>query len=139
MEHKSHFGVYALILRDDSLLVIRKGRGPYTGLFDLPGGSPEDAELLEQTLVREVLEETHCTVTRHRQLGAFSALFPYTKDGQPRLLRHTGVIYEVEIEGTPNTQPDGHDSEGCLWLPLAEVTETNSTPFIRQALAHHRC
>lgn len=135
MEFKSHFGVYALVVRGNKVLVIRKGRGPYTGLFDLPGGSPEDGELLEQTLVRELLEETHCKVTSHKQLGAFSSLYAFTKEGRPYTLRHLGAIYTAEIEGTPNTNPDGHDSEGCLWLPITDVTEANTTPFVRQALA----
>ena len=40
MVYQSHFGVYALILdRDrDCVLLIRKGLGCYTGLYDLPGG-----------------------------------------------------------------------------------------------------
>lgn len=115
--HHSHLGIYALIVNEaGQILAIRKARGPYTGLFDLPGGSPEDGELLEQTLTREVLEETGCTVTAHIQLGATSALYPHEENGQPHLLRHIGILYRCakstarplkpETDRTP-TAPSG--------------------------------
>ena len=60
----SHFGVYAAIFRNKQreILLIKKARGPYTGRWDLPGGSPEINELLEETLIREIKEETDCTL-----------------------------------------------------------------------------
>lgn len=36
-----HVGVYGAWLQDDRLVTVVKSRGPYTGWFDLPGGSPE--------------------------------------------------------------------------------------------------
>ena len=65
VRHTHHLGVYALIFSEDQseILLIEKSRGPYKGLYDLPGGSLEPGENLEQTLVREVKEETDCTVT----------------------------------------------------------------------------
>ena len=56
----SHKGVYAIIKKNNQILVIRKARGPYTGLYDLPGGTPEDSETPEETLKREIKEETNC-------------------------------------------------------------------------------
>ena len=32
----THLGVYAAIRRDGRFLLIKKTRGPYTGMFDLP-------------------------------------------------------------------------------------------------------
>lgn len=132
----SHFGVYALIFNEDktSILVIKKARGPYTGMLDLPGGSPEKMELLEETLERELLEETNCTTTSYHQLGGFSTLFSYKKEGGEGLLRHLGVIFTAEISGTPRTEPDGHDSNGCVWFSINDLTEKNATPFVHMAL-----
>ena len=134
----SHFGVYALILNDDKekVLLIKKARGPYKGLFDLPGGSPEPAELLEETLFREVMEETGCSLTGSAQLGGVSARFQYEKEGVSYLLRHLGVIYFAKISGTPKADGDGEDSNGCLWVDVKELNNTNATPFTLQALEH---
>ena len=132
--YRSHFGVYALILRGGKVLLVKKALGCYTGLYDLPGGSMEPQELLEETLRREVLEETDCTVTRARQLCALSTLYPHEEDGQEKVLRHLGVIYLAEIEGTPRAHGAGDDSDGCIWLPVEEVTLANAAPFVVDAL-----
>lgn len=54
MRHASHLGVYAVIPSADSksVLLIKKALGCYTGLYDLPGGSMDEGELLEETLQR---------------------------------------------------------------------------------------
>ncbi|MGC4943390.1 NUDIX domain-containing protein [Kribbella sp. DT2] len=61
-----HFGVYALWRQDARLVLVRKTRGPYDGLLDLPGGSPEPGESELATLRRELREECvlpcHCLV-----------------------------------------------------------------------------
>ena len=137
---KSHLGVYGLIFNDAGthILTIKKGRGDaYLGRYDLPGGAMEEGELLEETLRREILEETSCTVTDLEQLGAFSTLHDFTaKDGTACCLRHIGVIYITEIEGIPSEQGDGQDSLGCHWLSLDDATDpATTTPLMRMALA----
>jgi ADP-ribose pyrophosphatase YjhB (NUDIX family) len=135
--HHSHFGVYALIREQEKILLIKKSRGPYTGLFDLPGGSQEEGELLEETLRREVMEETGCTVESSSQIGALDALFPYESSvhGQAQL-RHVGVIYLASIQGSPNTGPDGHDSDGCVWHRIDQVLSNpgNYSPFVVESI-----
>lgn len=37
MKSFNHFGVYGICMREGRLLVIHKGRGAYTGRYDLPG------------------------------------------------------------------------------------------------------
>ena len=59
MEKSEHFGVYGLVFNTDNskILLVKKTRGPYTNLYDLPGGTPEAGESYIQTLYREFLEE----------------------------------------------------------------------------------
>lgn len=54
-EPTQHSGVYGVWTQDGKLVTVRKARGPYTGLLDLPGGSPEPGESPEQTLRRELV------------------------------------------------------------------------------------
>ncbi len=134
MIHKSHFGVYAVIINNDhsKILLIKKARGPYTGLYDLPGGSMEDGELLDETLIREVKEETNCTVTTYRQIGAYSTAFEYKlDDGTDVHFRHIGVLYDVTIDGTPNINGDRQDSHGCIWMTMNDIDEKTITPLAK--------
>lgn len=139
MKLLSHFGVYALILSPAAshILVIKKRLGCYTGLYDLPGGTMEPHELLEHTLLREVLEETSCTITNHRQLATFSVVYPFKRDGDDCALRHIGTVYHAEITGTPRETAEGtdDDSDGCVWLALEAANTANSAPFVLDAIA----
>lgn len=126
-----HLGVYGIILNQkDEILLIKKARGPYTGLLDLPGGSPDNHETLEETLDREILEETGLIVQTRQQAITLLALFPY----QDSLLRHIGIIYNVQIQSQNNLKQDtdGEDSHGALWFPCSAVTTSNSAPLVVQ-------
>jgi 8-oxo-dGTP diphosphatase len=46
-----HVGVYGVLVKNESLLLVRKSRGPYIGLFDLPGGKIEHGESPVHTLL----------------------------------------------------------------------------------------
>ncbi|GAB5388264.1 MAG: hypothetical protein Alpg2KO_12320 [Alphaproteobacteria bacterium] len=132
-----HLGVYAIILSADrsEILLIEKARGPYTGLQDLPGGSLEPLETLEETLVREVREETGTTVTHRRQLQAVSTLFPYMQDGKPCCLRHVGVLYLAEIEGQINFAGDEEDAGRVVWQAISTLQADRVTPFVNTAIS----
>ncbi len=56
-------GVGAVILRDDELLLVQRGRDPGRGLWAVPGGKVRFGEALRDAVAREVLEETGLEVT----------------------------------------------------------------------------
>ena len=57
--------VRGLIFRNDSILVVRNPQGIHIS----PGGRRKTGEILEETLHREVLEETGWTITDVRMFG----------------------------------------------------------------------
>ena len=128
---KTHFGVYGIIRRGDKILLIKKTRGPYTGMFDLPGGSQEAGETYKQTLAREIMEETGCVAVAAQNERHKTIIFgDFTKEsGEQGVLQHSAVLYDTEIEGTPNLSGDGRDSGGCVWVDAADLTAQNATPF----------
>ena len=133
----SHTGVYARIFKDQNkseILLIKKMRGPYTGMFDLPGGSLEPGETTEQALRREILEEVGCSVLSAHELGTSTIEYTYLKNNEPYMLIHSGTFFEIEISGTPRNEPDGEDSGGCIWMPIKNVTKEIVTPFVFEIL-----
>lgn len=137
MHIHSHFGVYAVILSEDckSILLIQKARGPYTGLLDLPGGSLEIDELLEDGLKREVKEETSCIIVDLKQIGCFSIKYEYNQDTpEKKLLRHIGVLYHANIMGNPSAASDGEDSNGSKWFEIENLDKNLITPFASIAI-----
>ena len=131
MQNKTHLGVYGIIFIQNKLVVIKKARGEYTGLFDLPGGTPEFLESFEDTLVREIYEETGLKITEYELLkpvlniGVFDDV----------TLRHVGIIFRVtKFTGELKTVSDGEDSNGCVLLDMNEISENNCTPFVCKAI-----
>ena len=129
---KTHFGVYGSAIRDGKILLIKKARGPYTGLYDLPGGSQEKGEDYLQTLKREMAEETGCEVIKveneRRQSIIFADFTP--QSGEKGVLQHNAVLYDVEIKGEPQTIGDGLDSNGAVWVDINDLTAENATPYV---------
>lgn len=139
----SHFGVYAIIKRKDlvvnpeaeEVLLVRKALGPYKGLLDLPGGSPDELETLEDALVREIKEETGAKATTFKQLAAVSTIYEYqSEEGKSACLRHIGVLYDVSIAGDVSYDCDAEDVAGCGWYKISTLKPNEITPFVLQVL-----
>ncbi len=133
---KSHFGVYGCIIRETKILLIKKVRGPYTGLYDLPGGSPENKETFEETLCREIAEETGCKVVSLKNERKSSVIFSdFTPESlESGILQHNAVLYDVEIGGIPRISGDGQDSNGAVWMDIDLLSVNNATPLALLAL-----
>lgn len=130
------FGSYGIIHKSGRLLVIKKNDGPYINRYDLPGGSMDEGEPLENTAVREIAEETGLKVTKLHQLGTVSFRFPW-KYQRYTWNEHVCVFNLIEeYQGkaqTTVTQFIGQDSLGAIWIPLSELNVNNSSPLVLKA------
>ena len=139
---KSHLGVYAFITDETNtkLLLIKKARGPYTDLYDLSGGTIEPEELIEETLKREIKEETGCNLISCQQMITVDIKLDWKREtqGKPNaLFKHIGILYKATIKGTPSAQGDGLDSNGAEWIPLADIIsqKVKTSPFVLKGLS----
>ncbi len=128
---RTHRGIYGFIRQGDKILLIVKKRGPYTGMYDLPGGSPEPEETEEETLKREIQEETGCILLDYSERNEQTVIFSnYTeKDGRSGCLKHIGILYQCSVEGRPDEGISDLDSDGALWIKIADLTPQNTTPL----------
>jgi 8-oxo-dGTP diphosphatase len=56
---------------DNKILLIKRDTLPFKGYWALPGGRMDPGEVVEQTCVREVKEETGLDVTLMRKMGEY--------------------------------------------------------------------
>ena len=55
----------------DKILLIKRSTPPFVGYWALPGGRVDSGETVEQTIVREVKEETGLDITIMRKIGEY--------------------------------------------------------------------
>jgi len=135
---ETRIGAYGICVQDGMILVIKKARGPYKGLYDLPGGGVEFGESPPETVVREFLEETGTRVAVCELLGAFSRVSTFVADTGTHLveLHHLGFLYRVTGGSLTAIKagPDGRDSLGAVWLPLTEARPDAVSPLVSEGL-----
>lgn len=86
------------VIRDERgrLLVARRAKEPAKGTLDLPGGFTECGETAEQSLSREVLEETGISIHSPRYLFSQPNIYPYSG-----MDIHTmDLFFEVTVESS---------------------------------------
>ena len=66
----------AVIVRDNRVLVTRKGNGDFVHLWEFPGGKIEEGESGEEAVSRELEEELHLSITVVRHLSDVEYDYP---------------------------------------------------------------
>ena len=95
------------------ILLVRRGRPPYRGMWALPGGFVELDETVEHAVERELFEETGLRGRAGPIVGVYSG-----PDRDPRKPTAT-VAYR--IRGRPGPPVAGDDAAGAAWVPLGEA------------------
>jgi 8-oxo-dGTP diphosphatase len=123
--------VVGIIERAGRVLLARRGRPPYEGSWDLPGGFLEGGELPEAGLERELREELAVRARRIRLIG-----FAADRYG-PRGFHVLTMVYRVAI-GRAKVRP-GDDVSDAQWfdrqaVPLHEVSFPSMRRLLRDYL-----
>ena len=107
-----------VVRKDGRFLLVRRGRGPQTGRWSVPGGKVEPGESVEQAAVRETFEETGIRVRAERELGV--VLVPAGPD----------LAYEVhDIAATclGGALRAGDDASDARWVAPEELPRLETT------------
>ncbi|GIQ71411.1 NUDIX domain-containing protein [Xylanibacillus composti] len=131
-----HHGVYGICSDDQKLLLIHKNGGPYSGRFDLPGGSLEPNESVAEALLREFREETGLVVKIHSNAGFRDFVVPWIRSGYEHThCHHIALFYKVSyVDGDVTRSPNIDDSLGAEWVDIGLLNQDNSSPLVLEAL-----
>ena len=132
----THVGSYGFIIQDEKVALIKKARGGYKGLLDIPGGGIEHDETPVEALKRELMEEAGVTVQKYKIITATSRTFQWQMEKDViEDLHHIGILYQVEVlEDTVKEESDGIDSNGCNYYEIEKLHKKNLTPFAIEGL-----
>lgn len=94
------------------ILLVRRGREPFRGMWALPGGFVELDEDLPDAARRELLEETGLDVDTLEQFRTFG------KPGRDPRGRQITVAYIAEVSREIPPPRAGDDAREAKWFPL---------------------
>jgi len=132
-EHKAcpscsfiHWGNYsisvgALVIKDEKMLLVRRKDNPGKGKWTNPGGYIGQTELIEQSIIREVLEETGVTA----KVKSVVMVGDY-----PGRVHNVYIGFAMEyVEGQP--QPDEVEVDGTDFFSLEEMKSMDVADMTR--------
>jgi 8-oxo-dGTP diphosphatase len=112
-----------LVVKGDTVLVLRRGHPPKRGFLDIPGGFIDANEAIETAARRELREETGLAVGRVEFLGFYWDRY---------YLRGFGHFPTMNFyylarwrSGVPHAADDAASAE---WVPLARLGKTGGRP-----------
>ena len=121
-----HWGNYsvsvgALVIKDEKMLLVRRKHDPGKGKWTNPGGFIEQTELIEQSAVREVLEETGVTT----KVKSIVMLGDY-----PGRVHNIYIGFLMEyVDGQP--QPDEVEVDEADFFSLEEMASMDVADMTR--------
>jgi 8-oxo-dGTP diphosphatase len=120
--------VGAVVVDDEHLLLVRRGRGAAAGTWSVPGGRIEAGETVQEAVVRELHEETGIE-------GVCGALIGWAEQIDDE---HHAVILDFAVSVLEATAPvAGDDAAEARWVPLWDVAEMNLAPGLAEFLHDH--
>jgi 8-oxo-dGTP diphosphatase len=103
-----------VVLRDDAVLLVRRGKPPNVGSWTLPGGAQEVGETIETAARRELHEETGVEVG---PLHLAAAIDSIRRDADGRIQYHYTII-DFCARWTAGNPQAGTDVTEAVWAPL---------------------
>ena len=121
--------VGAVVVDDDRLLLIRRGRGPAAGTWSVPGGRIEWGETVQEAVIRELREEAGLEGVCGEMVGWVEVI-----DDD-----HHAVIMDFLVTLLDAAEPvAGDDADEARWVPLWDVADMRLAPGLAEFLHDHQ-
>ena len=111
-------GVGVVVLKGESVLLIRRGRAPRLGEWSLPGGAQQVGETVAEAAVREVREETGLVIESPQLLDVVDSL---VRDPDGRVRFHYTLI-DFWAEWHSGEPQAGDDAQAVQWHPHEAIS-----------------
>lgn len=122
-------GVSSAVFLGGKLLLVKRGKPPFAGLWSLPGGAIEPGEEALAAARREVYEETAIAA---RLLGVSSVADVIIKGDGGELVSHHVLIVFAGIAESAAARA-GSDAAAAEW---AELTRLETIPLLPGIIRH---
>lgn len=121
-------GVAAVVIRNDAILLVKRGQEPSQGVWGLPGGVVELGETIEEAVSREVKEETGVDISPVRLLTVLDSV---TKDESGKIRYHY-ILFEFLCKFLGGEPKASSDVQAAMWVSLSSLGSVNIMPWTRK-------
>ena len=129
-----HIGVGVLLIRNNTLLLVKRKYNPDAGYWSIPGGHLDLGEKVKIAAEREALEETGFKVQVTKLAGIIDKIM-YDKRG--KIEYHYVLInyFVKQIEGDPHQPPKADDDAlAAKFVPFDELKNYKLTVSLIELL-----
>jgi 8-oxo-dGTP diphosphatase len=128
-------GVGAVILHEDKILLVRRGKSPSFGKWTLPGGLVELGETTTEAIAREIVEECGIKI---RVVDVAGVITRVVRDDDDRIRYHYVLVDYLAYPDSMDVVA-GSDAAEARWFEIERLAELDTTPglldMIRRAEA----
>jgi len=127
-------GIGAVIICNGKILLEKRKSEPGRGKWTIPGGLVELGESAEQTVMREVREETSLEVEDPKLIDVVNSV---TTDENGKIKYHFVIVdYFVKLKG--GTLKAADDAAELRWVKFSEVANYDLTRSFREFFKRNR-
>lgn len=117
---RPHVAVGVVVLAQDHVLLIQRGKPPRQGQWSIPGGAQHIGEKLPQTALREVKEESGLDV----ELGGLIDALDYIDHDAEGRVHHHYTLIDFWASANLDQKPiAGEDAAQAKWVPLKDIDQ----------------
>ena len=127
-------GVGAIIIHNGKILLEKRKNDPGKGKWSVPGGLVELGENIEETVLREVKEETNLEVENPQHVDVVTHV-SLDKNGK---IKYHFVIIDYLVKVKRGTLKAASDAEKLQWVPFDKVEKYNLTKSFRAFFEKNR-
>lgn len=124
-------GAAAVVIEDDRVVLVRRGRPPAYGEWSLPGGAVEPGETLEEAVVREVEEEIGLNVEVVELVAVLDRIF-WDKEGQ---VQYHYVLVDFLCRKTGGKLQASSDVISCAHVSFSALAQYKLTQETREVIS----
>jgi ADP-ribose pyrophosphatase len=116
---KPRVAVGAVVFKEESVLLVRRGQPPAEDLWAIPGGSVEIGETLQEAAEREILEETGIQIRALKPIYTFDVI---DRDTAGKVRFHY-VIVDLAADYIMGEPAAGDDALEARWVSAREIND----------------
>jgi ADP-ribose pyrophosphatase YjhB (NUDIX family) len=131
-------GVGAVIIREDRVVLIKRGQQPKEGEWSLPGGGVKIGETTREAILREIHEETGLEVTLKELIDVIDYIEPSSQDGTNGIKFHYALVDYLAYykSGELKAASDAADARYFSFADIEKMPLWSETKRVIEAARH---